>query len=150
VNVGRVINVPPRGIGAKSMQQMADWARSKDLPMFSAMQEVAAARLADEACPVDIDLPRMLVALRGRTRKRRGTLGERIGLTLLRWSFSSVFMYRLSTGLQAFFMRCISGKSDRLRSAPGPFSGWTRERDLVIPDRRSFRQRWRERGGSTR
>ena len=54
VNVGRVINVPPRGIGAKSMQQMADWARSKDLPMFSAMQEVAAARLADEACPVDI------------------------------------------------------------------------------------------------
>jgi len=103
-----------------------------------------------EACPVAIDLPRMLVALRGRTRKRRGTLGERFGLTLLRWSFSSVFMYRISTGLQAFFMRCISGESDRLRSAPGPFSGWTRERDLVIPDRRSFRQRWRERGGSTR
>ena len=46
VNVGRVINVPPRGIGAKSMQQMATWARGKDLPMFSAMQEVAAARLA--------------------------------------------------------------------------------------------------------
>ncbi len=54
VNVGRVINVPPRGIGAKSMQQMAGWARGKDLPMFSAMQEVAAARLAGEACPVDI------------------------------------------------------------------------------------------------
>jgi DNA helicase-2/ATP-dependent DNA helicase PcrA len=54
VNVGRVINVPPRGIGAKSMQQMAGWARSKGLPMFSAMQEVAAARLAGETCPVDI------------------------------------------------------------------------------------------------
>jgi len=54
VNVGRVINVPPRGIGAKSMQQMANWARGKDLPMFSAMQEVAAARLAGEPCPIDI------------------------------------------------------------------------------------------------
>ena len=34
VNLGRVINVPPRGIGAKSMQQMGDWARSKNLGLF--------------------------------------------------------------------------------------------------------------------
>ena len=54
VNLGRVINVPPRGIGAKSMQQMGDWARSKNLGLFAAMQEVAAARLAGEDCPVTI------------------------------------------------------------------------------------------------
>ena len=54
VNLGRVINVPPRGIGAKSMQQMGDWARSKNLGLFAAMQEVAAARLADEDCPITI------------------------------------------------------------------------------------------------
>ena len=54
VNVGRVINVPPRGIGAKSMQQLADWARNRDMALFSAMQEIAAARLANEVCPVDI------------------------------------------------------------------------------------------------
>ena len=54
VNLGRVINVPPRGIGAKSMQQMGDWARSKNLGLFAAMQEVAAARLAGEDCPITI------------------------------------------------------------------------------------------------
>ena len=54
VNLGRVINVPPRGIGAKSMQQIGDWARSKNLGLFAAMQEVAAARLAGEDCPITI------------------------------------------------------------------------------------------------
>ena len=54
VNVGRVINVPPRGVGAKSMQQLADWARNRGMALFSAMQEIAAARLADEDCPVAI------------------------------------------------------------------------------------------------
>ena len=54
VNLGRVINVPPRGIGAKSMQQMGDWARSSNLGLFAAMQEVAAARLAGEDCPITI------------------------------------------------------------------------------------------------
>ena len=54
VNVGRVINVPPRGIGAKSMQQLADWARSHDMALFSAMQEIAAARLAGEECPITL------------------------------------------------------------------------------------------------
>ena len=54
VNLGRVINVPPRGIGAKSMQQLADWAQRQNLGMFAAMQEIAAARLAGEPCPVSI------------------------------------------------------------------------------------------------
>ena len=52
VNLGRVINVPPRGVGAKSMQQLGDWARGRGSTLFSAMQEVAAARLAGEPCPV--------------------------------------------------------------------------------------------------
>ena len=54
VNVGRVINVPPRGIGAKSMQQLADWARRHDMALFSAMQKIAAARLAGEECPIPL------------------------------------------------------------------------------------------------
>ncbi len=54
VNLGRVINVPARGVGAKSMQQLGDWARGRGSTLFAAMQEVAAARLADEKCPVAI------------------------------------------------------------------------------------------------
>ena len=54
VNLGRVINVPPRGIGAKSMQQIAQWAQRQNLGLFAAMQDIAAARLAGEPCPVSI------------------------------------------------------------------------------------------------
>jgi len=54
VNLGRVINVPPRGVGAKSMQQLGDWARGRGSTLFTAMQEVAAARLAGEPCPIAI------------------------------------------------------------------------------------------------
>ena len=54
VNLGRVINVPPRGIGAKSMQQLAAWSQTQNLGLFAAMQEIAAARLAGEPCPVSI------------------------------------------------------------------------------------------------
>jgi len=54
INLGRVITVPPRGIGAKSMQQLSDFALSKGLGMFAAMQEIAAARLAGEPCPVPV------------------------------------------------------------------------------------------------
>ena len=54
VNLGRVINVPPRGIGAKSMQQLAAWSQTQNLGLFAAMQDIAAARLAGEPCPVSI------------------------------------------------------------------------------------------------
>ena len=54
VNLGRVINVPPRGIGAKSMQQLTAWSQTQNLGLFAAMQEIAAARLAGEPCPVSI------------------------------------------------------------------------------------------------
>ena len=54
VNLGRIINVPPRQIGAKSMQQLAHFAQRQSLGLFGAMQEIAAARLAGEPCPVSI------------------------------------------------------------------------------------------------
>jgi len=103
-----------------------------------------------EACPVNIDLPRMLVALRRKTRKRRGTTGERMALWGMRMAFSSDRYYRIAATIHRYLLRCFSGGSDRLRSAPGPLSGWTRDRDLILPASRSFRKRWRDRGGAVR
>jgi len=54
INLSRVITVPPRGIGAKSMQLLSEFAVIKGLGMFAAMQELAAARLAGEPCPIAI------------------------------------------------------------------------------------------------
>ena len=54
VSLGRVINVPPRGIGAKSVQELVGWAQGQDLPMLTAIQRIASARSAGEACPVPL------------------------------------------------------------------------------------------------
>ena len=54
VSLGRIINVPPRGIGAKSLQDLVQWAREHDVPLVTAMQRIAAARSAGEPCPVPL------------------------------------------------------------------------------------------------
>ena len=47
VSLTRIINVPPRGIGAKSMQDLVAWAQGQQLPLFAAMQRIAAAKSAN-------------------------------------------------------------------------------------------------------
>ena len=54
INLSRVINVPPRGIGAKTLQDLRRWAQSQDLALYPAMQQVAAARQAGTPIPVKI------------------------------------------------------------------------------------------------
>ncbi len=54
VNLSRVINVPPRGIGAKSMQQLGEWAASQEISVFEAMRRIAAARAAQKPCPAPL------------------------------------------------------------------------------------------------
>ncbi|MBQ11279.1 MAG: AAA family ATPase [Planctomyces sp.] len=54
VNLTRVIGVPPRGIGAKSMQDLARWAREQNVSLISAMQQIAAARSQGQPSPVPI------------------------------------------------------------------------------------------------
>ena len=62
VSLARVIGVPPRGIGAKTMQDLAAWAQFEDLSLFAAMQRVAEAKLAGESCPARLN-PRAVNAV---------------------------------------------------------------------------------------
>ena len=54
VNLTRVIGVPPRGIGAKSMQDLTRWAREQDITLMGAMQQIAAARSQGQPSPVQL------------------------------------------------------------------------------------------------
>jgi DNA helicase-2/ATP-dependent DNA helicase PcrA len=54
VNLTRVIGVPPRGIGAKSMQDLARWAREQNVSLISAMQQIVAARSQGQPSPVPL------------------------------------------------------------------------------------------------
>ena len=55
VNLSRVINTPPRGIGAKSIQQLGQWAGAQGVSMFDGMRQVAAARNAGARCPAGLN-----------------------------------------------------------------------------------------------
>ena len=54
VSLMRVINVPPRGIGAKSVSQLTEWARDEGVPTFTAMQRILGARRDGQPCPVKL------------------------------------------------------------------------------------------------
>ena len=54
LNLSRVVGVPPRGIGARSMQQLGDWAAGRGVAMFDAMREIASASAANQPCPVPL------------------------------------------------------------------------------------------------
>ncbi|HLF05017.1 MAG TPA: UvrD-helicase domain-containing protein [Dehalococcoidia bacterium] len=54
VNLARVINVPPRGIGAKSVQDLARWAQEQRIPLYAAMQRIGAAQRDGQPCPAPV------------------------------------------------------------------------------------------------
>ena len=54
VSLQRVINQPPRGIGAKSVQQLGQFAAQRGQTMRQAMREVAAARTDGLPCPLPV------------------------------------------------------------------------------------------------
>ena len=54
MNLSRVVAVPPRGIGARSLQQLADWAGGQGIAMFDAMRLIAGASASRQPCPVPL------------------------------------------------------------------------------------------------
>ena len=54
VSLARVISVPPRGIGAKTLQDISQWAQQEDIPLITAMQRIAASRSSEEPCPISL------------------------------------------------------------------------------------------------
>ncbi len=38
VSLARIINVPPRGIGQRTMAKLSEWSRSKEIPIYSALK----------------------------------------------------------------------------------------------------------------
>ena len=54
VNLSRIINVPPRGIGAKSIQQLGEWASYRGVSVYEGMREIAASHAARQPCPAPL------------------------------------------------------------------------------------------------
>jgi len=97
-----------------------------------------------DACPVKINIPEVLIYLRGKVREHKGIDVESIGMKSMAWFMSDSNRFELSLKLarigQGPFMR--DGVFHRL---PSMLSGWTDSRDLNAVPKRSFRDWWKDR-----
>lgn len=111
---------------------------SSDLPFASTL--CGACR---EVCPVEIDLPRLLLELRRRSASRVSTPSERWILSA--WAFAGRDRRRFSLGGR--FVRGFLRVARGFRGIHRVFtllSAWTASRDLPPLPSQSFRERWRK------
>jgi L-lactate dehydrogenase complex protein LldF len=97
-----------------------------------------------DACPVRIDIPKMLIELRREVNERRiAPWPERVAFATLARLLQSPALYRLAARigriLQAPFVR-----EGRIRALPLLLREWTGARDLPPVAARTFQERWRE------
>ncbi|MBI4560404.1 MAG: lactate utilization protein, partial [Candidatus Rokubacteria bacterium] len=99
-----------------------------------------------EACPVNIDIPRMLIEHREHLdRERHAPWTERVVFKAFARLLTKPALYRLSARLGRLAQRPFV-KESRLRGLPAFFKGWTDHRDLPLVAARSFRERWADLG----
>ncbi len=103
-----------------------------------------------EVCPVKINIPEVLVHLRGRVvdveRGRRVPKTEALSMRAAQWALSEpahlAAAQRVGTAGGRLLGK-ISGRRDSIGRLPGPFAAWTDARDLPAPPRETFRQWWK-------
>ncbi|MCH7626424.1 MAG: iron-sulfur cluster-binding protein [Chloroflexi bacterium] len=137
--------VYPGPIGAIISPVMTNLSDAKDLPYASSL--CGACR---EACPVKINIPRMLLYLRNQLAEggsqpehKSSSFLERMAFRGWRLSLSSAFALRVAGGL-ARLLQMPFVRDGTIRRLPPPLSGWTKYRTLPALAKRPFRKRWRE------
>ncbi|WP_373292511.1 LutB/LldF family L-lactate oxidation iron-sulfur protein [Actinokineospora fastidiosa] len=119
----------PGPIGAVLSPQLTGIDRNPTLPYASSLCGVCY-----DVCPVAIDIPSMLVHLRGRAPKPRA---EAAAMRAAAWAMSDHRRWRRL--LRAGRLGRALGRRPML---PPPLSAWTRARDLPEPPRQTFRDWW--------
>jgi L-lactate dehydrogenase complex protein LldF len=97
-----------------------------------------------EACPVRIDIPRMLIELRKDVAEAHiAPWPERLVFRAFAWLLRHPALYRLSARLGRLAQAPLA-RERRIRRVPLFFREWTRTRDLPAVAPRTFQERWAE------
>ena len=138
----------PGPIGAVISPQLQGLKQAGELPFASSL--CGACRVA---CPVDINLPDLLLALRAKVREAGGAesgaqkFAERAAMRV----YATAAKHPKLFGGAGKFMRSLArvlAKDEKIKRIPlPPLAEWTKYRDLPQPPADSFRKRWREREG---
>ena len=95
------------------------------------------------ACPVKINIPRMLIGLRELQHHAKPSRFEDLAYRLWAAMLSRPSLYRLALGVARLFVRPFA-RDGWLQWLPGPARAWTRNRDFPAPAARPFRDRWKD------
>jgi L-lactate dehydrogenase complex protein LldF len=104
-----------------------------------------------EVCPVRIDIPDVLVHLRGKVvdakRERSVPGAEMLGMRAARWMFDRPGRLAAVQRLTGIGRRVLGDRTSiGPIPLPGPATKWSRARDVPVPPSESFRAWWRRSG----
>jgi len=103
-----------------------------------------------DACPVRIDIPRMLIELRREVdEKKIAPWVERVAFTLLARLLMRPALYRLAASAGRVLQRPFA-REGTISRLPFFLNDWTRTRDLPAVAARTFQERWAAEQGRTR
>jgi L-lactate dehydrogenase complex protein LldF len=134
-------------IGAIITPQFLGIEHEPSLPFASSLCGACA-----EVCPVKIDIPKMLLALRAETKQAEERKGanrmERLAFKIWAWVMCHPRIYEMAAMAATGMAPAENGKW--LRSVPAamnlpPVRAWLSQRDLPPPPAKSFRELWRKR-----
>ncbi len=129
-------SVYPGPIGAVLSPQLTGLQDNASLPYASTL-----CGACFEVCPVSIDIPTMLVHLRGRAvHEVGGHRVERAVMAAAAWTMRSPG--RWTSALRAGRAGRVFARRGRIGSLPPPLSKWTDARDLPLPPGQTFRDWW--------
>ncbi|MDT5029168.1 MAG: L-lactate dehydrogenase complex protein LldF [Micromonosporaceae bacterium] len=135
-------SVYPGPIGAVLTPQLTGVADNPSLPYASSL-----CGACFDACPVRIDIPSMLVHLRGRQVDERSPVAkafspEAVSMAAAAWVMGSPRRFALAERASRIG-RLLGRRRGRIVALPPPLSAWTSSRDLPVPPKESFREWWR-------
>jgi alpha-L-rhamnosidase len=134
-------------IGALVTPMLAGLARTRELPFASSL--CGACR---EVCPVKINIPDLLLHLRGRAQvetrapKPKGSpVSERTAMRAWAWAMKRPWAYSLGGRLARIAQRLVARRGWISSASVFPLSRWTEGRDFPALAPKPFRKRWKER-----
>jgi L-lactate dehydrogenase complex protein LldF len=143
----------PGPIGAILAPQLHGLQAATSLPWASSLCGACA-----DVCPVGIDIPGVLIHLRGKIVEQArsggpaaGPASERLGMEAMARIFAGRRRYEAAQKLARAGGRPLAHGRDRIEHRlPGALGGWTMSRDLPVPPRQTFREWWRAREDGAR
>jgi L-lactate dehydrogenase complex protein LldF len=140
-------SVYPGPIGAVLSPQLTGVEDNASLPYASSL-----CGACYDVCPVAIDIPSILVHLRGEhVEAQRRATPEAVAFRSLARVMANPRLWRLAQRAAGLGRLLARGKPTLPAALPPPASAWTRSRDLPTPPRETFTAQWaREHGGGSR